>query len=147
MQKNKILSSDFRLLVPIQVRFRDTDAMGHVNNAVYLSYLELARIQYWRAISGGWDYSKVSFILARVEIDYKIPVKLTDQVSVGIRMSRIGGASFDYDYAVFIGEPLRSATLAKTTQVMYDYASAKPMRMPQEYREKITKFEANDAKQ
>lgn len=137
--KKKLTPEDFRLVIPIQARFRDTDMMGHINNAVYLSYLELARVEYWKAVAGSLDFSKTSFILARVEIDYKIPATLRDPLSVGIRVQRIGGASFNNEYAVFSGAQV--AAVAKTVQVMYDYTTSKPIRMPQEYRSRIEQFE------
>ncbi|MBI4369306.1 MAG: acyl-CoA thioesterase [Elusimicrobia bacterium] len=132
----------FKVIVPIQARFRDTDMMGHVNNAVYLSYLELSRVHYWKAIGGALsDFSKVSFILARVEIDYKSPVKLGEPVEVAVRCSEVRGASFDFDCKIFAGEPRRLAAQAKTVQAMYDYVEKKPVRMPEELRRKISEFE------
>ena len=68
--------ASYKVHVDIQVRFRDTDAMRHVNNAVYLSYLELARMQYWKSLTGLKGYSLVEFIIARVQIDYRSPVKM-----------------------------------------------------------------------
>ena len=132
---------DFKLLVPIQVRFRDTDAMGHVNNAVYLTYLELARMEYWAKISQVRDYSKVNFALGRVEIDYKSPVVLGEKVAVGIRCTKLRGASFNIEYAIFAGEPPRLATYAKSIQVMLDDKTGKPTRIPPEYRQMFVDFE------
>jgi len=130
------------------VRFRDTDAMGHVNNAVYLSYLELARMHYWFKVLGIKDYSQIQFILARVEIDYKSPVKLGEKVVVGLKCTSVRGASFDFDCAIWAQawndkskNNIRLVAIAKTVQVVYDYRKAKPMRMPDEYRTKIEAFE------
>jgi acyl-CoA thioester hydrolase len=141
MNIKELKPSDFKLTVDIQVRFRDTDAMGHINNAVYLAYLELARMAYWVKISESHDYSKVNFILGRVQIEYKSPGKLGDSLVVGVRCPEIRGASFDFEYLVWEKSSLRLIAEARTTQVMYDYRQAKPMRLPQEYRGRMLAFE------
>ena len=61
---------------PIEVRFRDLDALGHVNNAVYLTYLESARIAYWMHVTRRSGLDALDMILARVEIDYRAPAPI-----------------------------------------------------------------------
>ncbi len=58
----------FHVVHEFMPRFRDTDAMGHINNAVYIIYLEVARQEYWRALDGTQDYRRVPFILAHVTV-------------------------------------------------------------------------------
>ena len=59
----------------IQIRFADIDVMGHVNNAVYLSYFEMARVHYFKQILGEeWDWNSDGILLARNEIDYLSPI-------------------------------------------------------------------------
>ena len=94
------------------VRFRDCDAMGHVNNAVYSTYLEQARI----AILGGLD----TFILARVEIDFRAELRSGEDVEVRSRCSRIGTKSFDLEHEIWTAD--RKVADAKSVLVGYDYA-------------------------
>ena len=61
----------FTVMHELHPRFRDTDAMGHINNAVYVTYLEVARQEYWRAFTGAEDYRREPFILAHVTIDFR----------------------------------------------------------------------------
>lgn len=63
----------FRYVCPVVVRFRDCDPMGHVNNAVYLTYLEVARFAYWQDVADGRNAADAGVIMARAEIDYKAP--------------------------------------------------------------------------
>lgn len=133
--------SDFKVIIPIQVRFRDTDAMGHVNNAVFLSYLEVGRMVYWRKVTGIDNFAKVKFILARVLIDYRSPITLRDEVMLGVRCTEMRGASFDFECLLWDGKTGRTLAEAKTTQVAYDYASAKPIRLPDEVRQAIKQIE------
>ena len=84
---------------PITIRFRDTDTMGHVNNAVYLSYFELARMDYFdKMMNSRWDWTKDGIILARNEIDYLAPVFLLDKIYVETEVVHVGNSSFTMAY-------------------------------------------------
>ncbi|HST15006.1 MAG TPA: thioesterase family protein [Gaiellaceae bacterium] len=95
-----------------RVRFRDCDAMGHVNNAVFSTYLEQARI----ALLGGLD----AFILARVEIDFRAELRAGEEIEVRSRCTRIGTKSFDLEHEIWTGD--RKVADAKSVLVGYDYA-------------------------
>ena len=69
----------FPVRVRVDVRFRDLDPLGHVNNAVFLSYMELARIRYFQRISPDW-LEEGHFVVARMEVDYLRPILLGDEV-------------------------------------------------------------------
>ena len=71
----------FRVVVPIQPRFRDTDAMGHINNAVFVTYFEVARTAYWQAMTGMAHYERVPFILAHTTIDFRSPAYVSPKAS------------------------------------------------------------------
>ena len=103
--------SEFPWVTREQVRFRDVDAMGHVNNAVYSTYLEQARI----AILGGLE----PFILARVEIDFQAELREGEEVEVRSRCSHVGTKSFTLDHEIWTGE--RRVAVAKSVLVGYDY--------------------------
>jgi acyl-CoA thioester hydrolase len=94
-----------------RVRFRDCDAMGHVNNAVYSTYLEEARIDVVGSLS--------AFILARVEIDFRAELRAGEEIEVGSRVGRVGTKSFDLEHEIRAGE--RLVAEAKSVLVAYDY--------------------------
>jgi acyl-CoA thioester hydrolase len=137
--------SDFKLRVPIQIRFRDTDAMGHVNNAVFLTYLELARMKYWEQITGAKDYSRVDFILASAEIDFRSPLKLGEEVAVHTRVSALSRSSFAMEYRVVAGKAERLVAEASTVQACYDYEKGKVKRLEEDTRRAIAEFENDPA--
>jgi len=85
---------------PIQVRWRDLDAFGHVNNATFASYLEMARTEVWTALFGGRDALGIPFFVKRLEINYRRPIGLEDEVRVWLRVSETRGASFTFEYVV-----------------------------------------------
>jgi acyl-CoA thioester hydrolase len=132
--------SPFRCAVPIQIRFRDTDAMRHVNNAVYLTYLEVARTAYWEKVFAIDSYNQVDFVLARAEIDFVKPLYVHDPTTVWIRVSEIGAKSFRFAYEVVTGDDL--AARAETVQVMFDYAANRSKPMSERQRAAILAFEA-----
>jgi acyl-CoA thioester hydrolase len=115
-------------------RFRDLDPMGHVNNAVYLTWIENARIEFLRSLAAfdKPDTGGMTMILARVEVDFRAPLGFGDEVEVGVRVSRFGNKSFDLEYE------LRSAgrvvAEAKTVLVAYDYARNESRELPEEWR-------------
>lgn len=132
----------YRIHVEIPVRFRDTDAMGHVNNAVYLTYLEVGREAYWRERFGLTDYRKIDLIVARVEIDFRSPATVGETVSMGIRASAIGRRSFDFAYDGWTQQGRRHLFSARSVQVMYDYARMASKDVSEAMRREILAFEA-----
>lgn len=133
----------------IEVRFRDCDPLGHVNNAAYLTYLEQARLFYWRSLWGfGLDAptaepgaimaspAQPGVIMARAEIDYRLPARYGQTLQVRIDLAAIGRTSFTYDYEI-LDEEQRVVASARTVQVMYDYAAGRPVPIPDDIRKKM----------
>jgi len=118
-------------------RFRDLDPMGHVNNAVYLTWMENARIEFLRSL-GAFDEVDATgrtMILAHAEIDFRSPVTFGEQIEVGVRASRFGTKSFDLEYELRVGE--RLVADAKTVLVAYDYATSSAKEIPTEWRQRL----------
>lgn len=124
----------------LDVRFRDCDALGHVNNAVYLTYLEQARLLCWRALwgFGEADSTVPGVIMARAEIDYRMPAHYGQTLEIRIALAAIGRTSFTYDYEI-VDAGNQTIASARTVQVMYDYATAKPVPIPDDIRHKMQK--------
>jgi acyl-CoA thioester hydrolase len=118
-----------------QVRFRDLDPMGHVNNAVFLTYIEQARVAFFATVGAVTELEDMNLIIARVEIDFKAPVRLGQELQIAVRASRFGTKSFDFDYVLRVdGEVVAEA---KSVQVAYDYDRRETMPLPQEWRERL----------
>jgi len=111
------------------VRFRDLDALGHVNNAVFATYLEQARIAFLSPNGAQVE----DMILARLEIDFRSPAGLGDTIEIAVTPTRIGTKSFDLEYVVRAAD--RVLAEAKTVLVAYDYATARPVELPDEWKE------------
>ena len=138
------MQEEFRHFTPIHIRFADIDRMQHVNNANYLTYIETARIKYFEDVIGsGVFWAEKGIILARAELDFLAPIELEDEVEVATRVSRMGNKSFDFEYKIFrkkeAGEEAVAA--AKTVIVCYDYKNAKTIPLPEDWKDKFSKFE------
>ncbi len=121
----------------LEARFRDCDPMGHVNNAVYLTYLEQTRFAHWRSLWGfGTTQVPKAFpgvILAHVDVDYKRPARYGDVLEIRLVVAEIGRSSFRYEYEM-VDDQGRTVLVANTVQVMYDYDTEKPVSIPDEIR-------------
>jgi acyl-CoA thioester hydrolase len=118
-----------------RVRFRDLDAMGHVNNAVFLTYIESARFAFLRHLGAVGTLADMSIIVARIEIDFRAPVGFGEEVEVAVHASRFGTKSFDLDYELRAGG--RVVAEAKSVLVAYDYGKGEAIDLPDEWKEKL----------
>lgn len=127
---------------PIHIRWADIDALQHVNNAVYLSYFEQARIDYFREVVL-WDWDKIGMILASNTVNYHKPLFPRDKAAVWMRTARIGNKSFEMEYLVIRmkGEQEEILTSAKAVLVAYDYRNDLTIPLPEAYRAAIIAFE------
>ena len=129
----------------LDVRFADCDPFGHVNNAVYLTYLEQARFQLWRRLWGLARESALTaaggagLILARAECDYKIPATFGQTLDVRLGLAGIGRTSFTYDYEIVDAADRRVMATARTVLVLFDYAAGKPVAIDDERRAKLSR--------
>lgn len=110
----------------VDVRFADLDAMGHVNHAVFISYLEHARIKWWNLWLDGRDFLEEGFLIARVEIDYRKPILLEDAIRVNLRCTHVGSSSFAVGYTVLRERDQVVLAEAQTVQVMMDFRQHRP---------------------
>jgi acyl-CoA thioester hydrolase len=144
------LDGEFRYRHPIEIRFVDTDALGHVNNAVYLSYFEAARAGYHGAITGhafgtGPDADRATFVIAEARIAYRSPALFGEPLTCACRASWTGRSSFGLEYVVEAGASslgeARVVADGATVQVFYDLATGRVIRIPAELRARMDAFE------
>lgn len=130
--------ADFDHQTEIAVRFRDIDAMGHVNNAVFSTYTEQARVEYITDVVGG-DALTVGAVLADLHIDFERPIEYGESVVVHTRVDELGSASIPVVHEVRAnGE--RAAT-AEALMVGYDSEAGESRPVPEAWREEIRAHE------
>jgi acyl-CoA thioester hydrolase len=139
------VSDVFRHRTPLQVRFRDTDAFGHVDNAVFFTYIELARIRYLLdVLQPDRPFDRLPLILARVELDFRSPILFGEDVTVDSRVDRIGRTSFGMSHRVTAGPDGRLVADVTSVLVTFDYAAGRPIRVPDDWRRRIGAHEGRD---
>lgn len=129
---------------PLQLRWNDMDALGHVNNAMFVTYFEVARGHYMLKACLGWDWHKHMFLIGNVNVDFKKELLLTAQnPQVWMRTAKIGTKSFVLEYAVVSeknGETIIHAT-GSTTQIMFNMQTRTTVEVAEWVRESLTAFE------
>jgi acyl-CoA thioester hydrolase len=132
------MSEPVPVKLAVQIRWRDLDALGHVNNAVYLTYFELARLAYVRALLGANAAidprtllpADFQFILAEVTCHYRSPATLGDQLATTIWVSQVGRKSFVFEYQIHDEVTKRLVAEGCSTQVWFDYAANESRPVP-----------------
>ena len=135
----------FRFSIPIDIRFRDLDALNHVNNAVYFSYMEHARFQYLRHLDlFDRDASDTGMIVAEATCAFKTPITLDQNIVVRVRATHLKNSSFVFEYSLEDADAGQVMATGRTVQVCYDYAGNKPKPIPARWRERIERFERGE---
>ena len=144
------LEGDFVHRYPVDVRFGDTDAMGHANNSRFLTYCESARIAYWEAATGepiglAAHGAEESLILADIRVSFRSPVYFGEVLTVESRVGRIGRTSFTLEHRLTAGDSAvgqaRLVATAEGVQVLYDYGAGRPREIPPEVVARLEAFE------
>ena len=141
---------DFAHTCQVEVRLSDTDAMGHVNNARYLTYVEIARVAYYEQVIGqplplGVHGAEEGMILADIRMTYRAQAYFGETLAIETRIDRIGTTSFTMSHRVTAPESrYGAARLVATSEailVSYDYGDDRPIPVPREWRDRIAAYE------
>ena len=125
--------------VKIQVRFSDLDVLGHVNNNIYLSYFEIARVHYFGQMLGKkWDWTTNGVVLAKNSVEYLKPVLLNDEPNVTIFVEKIGAKSFALSYELHVNETLH--TTGSSTLVCFNALENETILIPEVMKEELVKL-------
>ena len=131
------MPSKFRFALTVDVRFADMDSMGHVNNAVYLTYFEAARMAYWMHVTGRADLKDMDMILARAEVDFRSPLVAPESIEVGVGCASIGRTSFVLEQDMHERKTGRLVAEARKVLVHYDYNTLRAVPIGEDLRRKI----------
>ena len=138
MKNIDIKLDDFPFHHTIKTRWRDLDAFRHVNNATFLSYIEDARILFFKR--WGINLKEKSLIVASVKIDYINQLKHPSNIIIGQKVSRLGTKSYDIQSAVFEKESKLLICCSTITSVCYDFINKKTVPI---YKEIIDDYNNN----
>jgi len=138
----------FRFFTPIQVRFSDTDMLGHINNVSYFSYFEHGRLAYMDELKLADDWfrsnnqSEYTGVVAHLECQYLKQIHFGDEIRLGVRTSRIGNSSIDMEYAIILPEKQTIASIGRSTMVQIHMKTGKSSPLSESFKSKIRQFES-----
>ncbi len=138
------LITRFKHKTNIQIRFKDIDQLGHVNNANHLTYFETSRVNYFNDIfAAETNWKETGLILAHTEISYKKPIFLEDEISCYTKISKIGNKSFDIENIIVKKEKqvLTVCAYGKSVLVCLNYLTKETISMPVDWVKSIQLFE------
>ena len=144
------IPGDFAHRHAVEVRLSDTDAMGHVNNARYLTYVEIARVGYYERVTGnplpvGAHGAEEGMILAEIRMTYRSQAFYGETLTVETRVERLGRSSFRMVHRITAPEsrygPARLIAVADSVVVSYDYQQDRPIPVPDEWRAAMEAYE------
>jgi acyl-CoA thioester hydrolase len=133
----------FRFYHPIEIRYGDIDAQGHVNNACYFTYMEQTRVRYISSL-GLWDrraFDSIGIILAETCCTFLAPIELADTIQVGVRTTRLGNKSLTTEYRFEEATRSQLKATGRAVLVAYDYHRQESIPIPVEWREALARFE------
>ncbi len=134
-------ATSFPYQYPVKVVFHDLDAMRHVNNVVYLIYLESARIEFLNQMLGLETVESAPVILGDMYVRYHSPAVYPEELIVGLGISRFGTKSFDIVYQIDAETDGRTILTAKTTLVTFDYDQQRTIPIPAPFRATVEAFQ------
>jgi len=123
-----------KLSTEIEVRFADLDAYGHVNNAIYFTYLETARVKLFRERFAAMMQAGLLFLVVEASCRYHKPIELNDRVHIDISSEKLGRSSFTLGYLIHDGHGKKFAT-AQTVMVCFDQGRGKTISLPEDFRQ------------
>ena len=124
----------------IEVIFRDVDSFGHVNNAVYFTYLETVRTKYFRELKTRSGVDAMDMIVAQATCNYKSPAYIDERLDISVAITRFGNKSFDCMYIINTDNGRKIAS-AKTIQVAYDYKTNTTVIVSETFKQAVIEFQ------
>jgi len=136
------MNINFKHKVPVQLRFNDTDALGHINNSVYFSFYDLGKSEYFKAILGKKiNPQNVDIVIVHAEVDFLSPIFLTDEIEVQTTVSAIGNKSFTLMQNILDTKTNCIKCVCKTVMVGFDNKKQTSKPISEKWRKAISKFE------
>ncbi len=126
--------------LPVNIQYRDVDSAHHANNAVYLHYLEDARMEFLKRLCTKYDIEDLDFVVAGLKINYHSPALFRERLLVHIHPTKMGQTSWTFDFKITEKKTNRLICDGESVQVLYDYGRAKKRPIDQKLRKKLSEW-------
>ena len=127
----------------VQIRFSDIDVLGHVNNAVYMNYFDMAKTKYFQAVHNAKDWSRLDVVVANVNVDFLSPVFFNEDIIVKTKITRLGNKSFDMIQQIELADSGEVRTISRSVMVGFDTSTNLSKPLTECWKEQVREFEAD----
>jgi len=135
----------FKHSIPVQLRFNDADSLGHINNSVYFSFYDLGKSEYFKSVKNyNTELQESSIVIAHVEVDFFVPVFLSDEIEVQTATLEIGNKSLTLIQRIFEPKTDTVKCICKTILVSVDFKTQKSVPISDDWRKAILEYEKSD---
>lgn len=134
----------FKHTVPLQLRFNDVDKFGHVNNAVYLTFYDLGKTDYFGSVCPNVDWERDAIVVVHIDVDFMSQIFSTDHIAVQTAVTAIGTKSFELAQRVIDTESNEVKCVCRSTMVTYDLIEHQSKALTKEWVDAICAYEGKD---
>ncbi|MBR3857276.1 MAG: acyl-CoA thioesterase [Bacteroidaceae bacterium] len=134
-------STDFRHVLPIQIRFNDVDKFGHVNNTIYFQFYDTAKTDYFAAVCPNVDWETVAIVVVKIEAEFLSQIKAGEHISARTRVVKIGNKSFQLDQDIINTDTQEVKCRCLSVMVLYDLVRHQSMPFPAAWRHAICQYD------
>lgn len=134
----------FKHTIPLQIRFNDVDKFGHINNAVYFSFYDLGKTEYFASVCPNVNWERDAIVVAHIEVDFMKQITSTDHIAVQTSVTSVGTKSFDLAQRVVDTNTNAVKCVCKSTMVTFDLVQHCPKPLTDEWVAAICEYEGKD---
>lgn len=138
-------SQPFRHRLPMQIRFNDIDALGHLNNSIYLQFMDLGKAAYFSAVMPERiDWKRVNIVVVNINCDFYAPTYFHEPIEVLTTVTAISERSLKIEQRVINSKSGEVKCIGHTVMAGFDPATAQGAPIEQTWVEAISAFEERD---
>ena len=127
----------------VQIRFSDIDMLGHVNNAVYMNYFDMAKTKYFQAVHNAEDWSRLDVVVASVNVDFLHPVFFNEDIIVKTKITRLGNKSFNMIQHIELADSGEVKTISRSVMVGFDMTTNSSKPLTECWKKQVREFEGD----
>ena len=143
MKQTQEENYNFKHQMSVQIRFSDIDMLGHVNNAVYMNYFDMAKTKYFQAVHNAKDWSRMDVVVANVSVDFLSPVFFNEIIIVKTKITRLGNKSFDMIQQIELADSGEVKTISRSVMVGFDISTNSSKPLTECWKEQVREFEGD----
>ena len=135
------VSTVFRHVLPIQIRFNDVDKFGHVNNTIYFQFYDTAKTDYFATVCKDVEWENVAIVVVKIEAEFLSQIKAGEHIAARTRVIKIGNKSFHLEQDIINTDTQEVKCRCLSVMVLYDLVNHQSMPFPSNWRQAICQYD------